>query len=325
MTLCRHASLVAAAVLALPALALAQGWQPQRPIRLIVPLAAGSTADIVSRTIGNELQTRLGQTVVIENKPGAGGTIAMAEVARAAPDGHVVSFASQGTLVFNTALYRRPGYEVPKDFAPVILIGGVSNVMIVPPTSRAAGVADVVAEAKAKPKALNFSSGGNGTSHHLSGVLFAQMTQTEWVHVPYKGAPQGVAAVMSGEVQAGWFNTPTVISQIRAGTVKALAVTSKARSPLLPEVPTLDAAGVPGYEVNTWFGFVAPAGTPPAVVRRFNTEIAAILGDPKVAKTLADQGFDLAPPASPEAFAQLITADLAKWTPIVKASGATVD
>jgi tripartite-type tricarboxylate transporter receptor subunit TctC len=313
---------LAVALGALPVMA--QDW-PSRPIKLMVPLAAGSTADIVSRAVAAELSTRLGQTVVVENKPGAGGTIAMAEVARAAPDGHTISFASQGTLVFNQALYSKPGYDSLKDFAPIALTGGVSNVMIVPPTSTAASARDVIAQARAKPGSMNFSSGGNGTSHHLSGVLFAQMTQTEWTHVPYKGAPQGVLAVMNGEVQAGWFNTPTVIGQIRAGKVKALAVTSRTRSELLPELPTLDASGVPGYEVNTWFGFVAPAGTPGAIVTRLNREIAAVLADARVSKLLGEQGLDLAPANTPESFAQLIRADLAKWTPVVKASGAKVD
>lgn len=308
--------------LALPALA--QDW-PAKPIKLLVPLAAGSTADIVSRTVGAELATRLGQPVVVENKPGAGGTIAMAEVARAAPDGYTISFASQGTLVFNQALFSKPGYDSLKDFAPIVLTGGVSNVMVVPPNSTANSVRDVIEQARAKPGSMNFSSGGNGTSHHLSGVLFAQMTQTQWQHVPYKGAPQGVLAVMNGEVQAGWFNTPTVISQIRGGKLKALAVTSRGRSPLLPELPTLDASGVPGYEVNTWFGFVAPAGTPAAIVTRLNREIAAILADARVRQSLDAQGFDLAPAGTPESFAQLIRNDLAAWTPVVKASGAKVD
>jgi tripartite-type tricarboxylate transporter receptor subunit TctC len=320
----RRAGVVLALACMLPAPSLAQDW-PSRPIRLLVPLAAGSTADIVSRTVGAELSTRLQQTVVVENKTGAGGTIAMADLARAAPDGYTIGFASQGTLVFNQALYSKPGYDSLKDFAPIALIGGVSNVMIVPPTSTAGNVSDVIAQAKAKPGSMNFSSGGNGTSHHLSGVLFAQLTHTEWTHVPYKGSPQGVMAVMNGEVQAGWFNTPTVIGQIRSGKVKALAVTSRGRSKLLPELPTLDASGVPGYEVNTWFGFVAPAGTPGAIVARLNREMADILADARVNKILAEQGFDLAPANTPDSFMQLIRTDLAKWTPVVKASGAKVD
>jgi len=201
---------------------------PSRPIRLLVPLAAGSTADILSRTVGIELAKELGQPVVVENKPGAGGTIAMAELAHAAPDGYTIAFASQGTLVFNLALYARPGYDSLKDFAPIVLAGGVSNVMVVPPGSAAKGPLDVVAAAKAKP-GMTFSSGGSGTSHHLSGVLFGQLGGLELVHVPYKGAPQGIIAVMTGEVDMGFFNTPTVISQIKEGKLKALAVTSLER------------------------------------------------------------------------------------------------
>ena len=232
----------------------------------MVPLAAGSTADIVSRYAGQELGKALGQPVVVENKPGAGGTIAMAELARAAPDGYTIAFASQGTLVFNQAIFAKPGYDSAKDFQPIAFLGGVSNVMIVPPTSAATQPADVIAAAKAKPGESTFSSGGAGTSHHLSGVLFGRVTGTELTHVPYKGAPQGVLAVMAGEVTMGFFNTPTVIGQIKEGKVKALGVTSLTRSPLLPNVPTLDEQGVKGYEMNTWFGFVAPAGTPPEIV-----------------------------------------------------------
>jgi tripartite-type tricarboxylate transporter receptor subunit TctC len=302
----------------------AQAW-PAKPVKLLVPLAAGSTADIVSRVVGTELGKSLGQAVVVENKPGAGGTIAMAELARSAPDGYTIAFASQGTLVFNQALYARPGYDSLKDFAPLAFVGGVSNVMIVPPSSAAAKPLEVVAAAKAKPGQLTFSSGGSGTSHHLSGVLFGQMTGTELVHVPYKGAPQGILAVMSGEVTMGFFNTPTVISQIRDGKLKALAVTSLARSPLLPGVPTLDEMGVKGYEVNTWFGFVAPAGTPPDIVDRLNREITRITASPEVRERLGPQGFDLAAPSPPAAFSKIIAEDMAKWVPIVKASGAKAD
>ncbi|MBK9114111.1 MAG: tripartite tricarboxylate transporter substrate binding protein [Betaproteobacteria bacterium] len=304
--------------------AIAQGY-PTKPIRLLVPLAAGSTADIVSRFAGQELSKALGQPVVIENKPGAGGTIAMAELARAAPDGYTIAFASQGTLVFNQAIYAKPGYDSVKDFAPVAFVGGVSNVMIVPPASTATKPTDMVAAAKAKPGEVTFSSGGAGTSHHLSGVLFGQITGTQLVHVPYKGAPQGVQAVMAGEVAMGFFNTPTVIAQIKGGSVKPLGVTSLARSPLLPNVPTLDEQGIKGYEVNTWFGFVAPAGTPPDVVARLNTEFNRIFASAEAKEKLGPQGFDLAPPMAPAAFGKIITDDLGKWVPIVKAAGATAN
>jgi tripartite-type tricarboxylate transporter receptor subunit TctC len=298
---------------------------PNHPIKLLVPLAAGSTADIVSRVVGTELAKELGQPVVVDNKAGAGGTIAMAELARAAPDGYTIAFASQGTLVFNQALYQRPGYDSLKDFAPIVLIGGVSNVMVVPPNSTANSALDVIAAAKAKPGHLTFSSGGSGTSHHLSGVLFGQMTGTELLHVPYKGAPQGIVAVMSGEVNMGFFNMPTVINQIKSGKLKALAVTSLERSTLMPNVPTLDASGVKGYEVNTWFGFIAPAGTPADVVSRLHAQIGKILAQPAIKENLASQGFDLAPLQAPSAFTTLIRSDLTKWPSIIKAAGAKVD
>ena len=316
---------VACLALAATAGAAAAQTYPSKPIRLIVPLAAGSTADIVSRYAGLELGKALGQPVVVENKTGAGGTIAMAELARSAPDGYTIAFASQGTLVFNQAIYSKPGYDSIKDFRPVAFIGGVSNVMIVPPTSTAKSPADIIAAAKAKPGELTFSSGGAGTSHHLSGVLFGRVTGTDLVHVPYKGAPQGVLAVMSGEVAMGFFNTPTVIGQIKDGKVKALGVTSLTRSPLLPGVPTLDEQGVKGYEVNTWFGFVAPAGTPPEIVDRLNREINRIFASADAKEKLGPQGFDLAPPMTPAAFAKVIADDLGKWVPIVKASGAKAD
>jgi tripartite-type tricarboxylate transporter receptor subunit TctC len=325
-----HALMVAlcAAVVSLsvpgPA-AMAQGAWPSRSVKLLVPLAAGSTADIVSRTVGAELAKALGQPVVVENKAGAGGTIAMAELARAAPDGYTIGFASQGTLVFNQALYSRPGYDSVADFAPVAFVGGVSNVMIVHPKHAARTPRDVADAARARPGDLTFSSGGSGTSHHLSGVLFGQVTGTQLLHVPYKGAPQGILAVMAEEVTMGFFNTPTVIAQVKDGRLKALGVTSLQRSPLLPDVPTLDEAGIKGYEVNTWFGFVAPAGTPADVVTRLNGEIQKVLAQPAVREKLLAQGFDLAAPQPPSAFARTIQDDLARWVPLVKASGAKVD
>jgi tripartite-type tricarboxylate transporter receptor subunit TctC len=298
---------------------------PSRPIRLIVPLAAGSTADILSRTLGNELAKEFGQQIVVDNKPAAGGSVAMAELARSPADGYTISFASQGTLVFNLALYARPGYDSLKDFAPIMLIGGVSNVMVVPPTSSAASPAEVIAQARAKPGALTFSSGGSGTSHHLSGVLFGQLTGTDLLHIPYKGAPQGIFAVMGGEVAMGFFNTPTVISQIKEGKLKALAVTSSERSPLLPQLPTLQESGVKDYEVNTWFGFVAPAGTPPEIIARLHAALAKAVALPAIREKLASQGFDLVPTQPPSALTRVLRDDLEKWPAVIKASGAKVD
>jgi tripartite-type tricarboxylate transporter receptor subunit TctC len=304
--------------------AAAQSW-PAKPLRLVVPLAPGSTADIVSRVVGTELAKALGQAVVVENKLGAGGSIAMAEVARSTADGYTITFASQGTLVFNQALYASAGYDSLKDFSPLAFVGGVSNVMIVHPSNAARGPLDVVAEAKAKPGMLTFSSGGAGTSHHLSGVLFARTTETQLVHVPYKQTPAGILAVMTGEVSMGFFNTPTVIGQIASGKLKPLGVTSLKRSAQLPDVPTLDEQGIRGYELNTWFGFVGPAKVPGAVVDRLNREINAVLAKPEVLESLARQGFDIPPPTTPAAFGRIIADDMAKWVPLIKASGARAD
>ena len=298
---------------------------PARPIKFLVPQAAGSTADIVSRVLGAQLAKGLGQPVVVENKAGAGGTIAMTELARSAPDGYTIMLAAQGTLVFNLALYANPGYDSLKDFAPILLVGGVSNVMIVPPTSSANSLMDIIAQAKAKPGTLTFSSGGSGTSHHMSGVLLNQLAAVDTQHIPYKGAPQGILAVMSGEVSMGLYNTPTVINQIKEGKVKALAVTSLQRSPLLPSVPTLDESGVKAYEVNTWFGMISPAGTPTDILTKLHDHLGKILTMPAIIEQFAAQGFDVAQVQPASALAKLIKDDIAKWPAIIKQSGARVD
>ncbi len=254
----RLAVLLAASLIAKGAIA--QSY-PSKPITLIVPLAIGSTSDILSRTVGAELAKRLGQPVIVDNRPGAGGTNALQQVARAAPDGYTIALITSGTHAINIGLYSKPGYDPVKDFTPITVIGEVSNLMIVHPSNPARTAQDMIAQAKAKPGELTFSSGGNGTSHHLSGILFASMTGIEMVHVPYKGAPQGITAVMSKEVTMGFFNTPTVISQVRDGRLKALAATSKTRTPFFPGVPTLDESGLRGYEVTVWFRLNSPSIT----------------------------------------------------------------
>jgi len=295
---------------------------PAKPILLIVPVAPGSTADIVSRFTAEELSRALGQPVVVENKPGAGGTIGTADLARAAPDGYTIGFVSQSTLVFDQGIYAKPRYDSVKDFAPIALLGRASNVLVVHPSTAASTPADIIAAAKSKPGTVTFSSGGSGTSHHLSGVLFARATGIELVHVPYSSAPQGVLAVMKNEVTLGFFNTPMVIGQIKDGRLKALGVTSLTRSSLLPGVPTLDEQGIKGYEVDAWAGFVAPAGTPPEIVGRLNAELIKIFASAEAEEKLGSQGFELSPPLTPAAFRQLIADDLTRWVPIVKASGA---
>ena len=304
--------------------ALAQVY-PLRPIRLIVPAAPGSTSDIGSRFVAEELSSAIGQPVVVENKAGAGGMMGTAEMARAAPDGYTIGFVSQATLVFNTSIYAKPGYDTRTDFAPIALFGRAPNVMVVHRSNSASTPADVIAAAKAKPGTSTFASGGSGTSHHLSGVLFARASGTDLVHVPYRSAPQGVKAVMANEVTMGFFNTPMVIGLIKDGKLKALGVTSLTRSPLLPSVPTLDEQGIKGYEVNAWGGAVAPRGTPVEIVGKLNAELISIFATTKAKDKLRSQGFDPSPPLTPAQFAKLIADDLNRWVPAMKASGTQAD
>ena len=292
---------------------------------MIVPLAPGATADIVARLFADELGKSLGQTVVVDNKTGAGGTIATAEAARAPADGYTLALVSQGTMVFNMGLYKTPGYDSLKDLMPVAVSGGVSNVLIVHPDNPAKTVADLLAQARAKPGELTYSSGGVGTSHHMSGVLLEMRTGVKLQHVPYRATPAGIQGVVNGEVVMGLFNTPTVIGLIKGGKLKALAVTSEQRSELLPDVPTMMEAGVKDYVVNTWMGFAVPAAVPPPVADKFNAEINRIAQLPPVREKMKAQGIDMLPPLTPASAHKLVGDDLALWLPIIKASGASAD
>ena len=298
---------------------------PARPVRMIVPLAPGSTADIVARLFADELGKALGQTFVVDNKTGAGGTIATAEAARAPADGYTMALVSQGTMVFNIGLYKAPGYDSLKDLAMVAVSGGVSNVLIVSPDNPAKSVADLLAQARAKPGELTYSSGGVGTSHHMSGVLLEMRTGVKLQHVPYRATPAGIQAVANGEVTMGLFNTPTVLGLVKGGKLRALAVTSEKPSALLPGVPTMIEAGVKDYVVNTWMGFAVPAGVPEPVVARLNAEINRIGQLPAVREKMLAQGIDMLPPGSPADARRLVASDLALWLPIIKASGASAD
>ena len=315
---------LAATLVALSTGARAQAW-PAKPIRLIVPLAPGATADIVARIFAEELGKSLGQTVVVDNKTGAGGTIATAELARAPADGYTMGLVSQGTMVFNIGLYKTPGYDPLKDLALVAASGGVSNVLIVHPDNPAKNVADLLAQARAKPGELTYASGGVGTSHHMSGVLLELRTGVKLQHVPYRATPAGIQAVANGEVAMGLFNTPTVIGQIKGGKLKALAVTSEKRSDLLPDVPTMIEAGVKDYVVNTWMGFAVSAKTPEPVIAKLNADINRIGQLPQVLDKMLAQGIEMLPPGSPAAAQKLVRDDLALWLPIIKASGASAE
>ncbi|NKE47364.1 tripartite tricarboxylate transporter substrate binding protein [Roseomonas frigidaquae] len=316
----------AATALAAPHVAWAQAaWAPSRPVTMIVPLGPGSTADILARTLADIWTQRLGQPVVVENRPSAGGIVATETLKNAPPDGHTIGLASQGTLVFNPFLHANLRYDPRRDFTLVAPFAVVTNALVVPRNSPHRTVADLVAAAKAQPGQINFSSGGNGTSHHISMALFAQVSGTQLVHVPYRTAPAGILAVIAGEVQAGCYNIPTVLTQIRAGELRALAVTSAGRSEFLPDVPSLQEAGLAGYELTTWMGLVLPAGAAPPVVARLAAETDRALADDAVWARLRQQGFERIPRMDPAAFARFLEADLAKWKPIFDAAGTRAD
>ena len=317
-------ALLATAFAAVAGAARTQTW-PAKPIRLIVPLAPGATADIVARLFAEELAKSLGQAIVVDNKTGAGGTIATAEAARAAPDGYTLALVSQGTMVFNIGLYKTPGYDPLKDLVAVAVSGGVSNVLIVHPDNPARTLADVLAQARARPGELTYSSGGVGTSHHMSGVLLELRTGVKVQHVPYRATPAGIQAVANGEVTMGLFNTPTVIGLLKAGKLKAVAVTSETRSELLPSVPTMIESGVKDYVVNTWMGFAVPARVPEPIVARLNGELNRLGQLPQVRERMMAQGIDVPPPGPPAAAQKLVRDDLALWLPVIKASGASAE
>ena len=316
--------LLAAAIMASSGAAMAQSW-PTKPIHLIVPFAPGAVADITARTFAEELSKALGQSVVIDNKAGAGGAIGTAEAARAAPDGYTLLYTSQGTMVFNMALYARPGYDPVKDFEEVAIVSGASNVLVVPTESPLRTVSDVIAQAKAKPGELTFSSGGAGTTQHMNAVLFERATGVKMQHVPYRASMAGLMAVGSGEVALGFFNTPLVIGLIRSGKLRGIAVTSASRSSLLPDVPTMMEQGVKDYVFTSWSGFAVPKGTPPEIVARLNAECIRITQLPAFREKMSAQAIDMLPPTTPAEAGKMLRDDLALWVPIIKAAGAAAE
>jgi tripartite-type tricarboxylate transporter receptor subunit TctC len=297
---------------------------PDRPITIVVPFGKGTTAELIATVVAEVMSKNIGQKVTVELKPGAGGGAAMAQVENAAADGTTLAMITQGTHVFNLSLYKTLRYD-PEKIIPITPISAVSNVMTVHPSNPANTPLEVAVAARAAPGQLTYASGGIGTSHHLGGVLFASITGVEIKHVPHLVSVDGVNRIVSGDITVGFFNLPTVIAQIRAGKLKALGVTSLARSPHLPEVPTLDAGGLKGYDLVTWFGFGAPAGTPPDIVQRLRDEFARAAADPTVKAKLDEAGLDPIDQLQPAEFARLIASDLARWTPIIKAAGASAE
>ena len=290
-------------------LSMAQAW-PARPVRLVVPFPPGGLIDNMARLVGNRLVQELGQPVVIDNKPGAGGNVGAAEVARAPADGYTLLMASPA-LTISPAVYKNLPYQ-PSQLAPVALLGRVPNVLLVNPASGIGKVQDLVGRAKAKPGQLNYASNGNGTSLHLSAELFKRRSETFITHVPYRGAAAAITALLSGEVDMMFDNLPSAIGQIQAGKLRALAVTTAQRSTALPDVPTLAEAGMEGFNVSAWFGVAAPAGLPAPVATRLADALQKVVQQPEVAAAMQRQGADPAFMDAASAAAAL-NADAAQW------------
>jgi tripartite-type tricarboxylate transporter receptor subunit TctC len=301
----------------------AQQW-PSKPIKWVVPFAPGGTTDILARTVGEKLSTALGQPVVVENRPGAGGGVGADYVAKSAPDGYTIVGGTISTHAINASLYKSLPYDPVRDFAPITLIARLPNLLVVNPGVPAKNVAELVALLKANPGRYTFASSGNGTSQHLSGELFKSIAGVEMQHVPYKGSPPALQDVVAGQVTMTFDNITTAWPLAKAGNLRPLAVTTAQRSAVAPDVPTMQEAGLAGYEVGSWQGVFAPAGTPPEIVRRLNAEIVRILRLPEVRDKLIGLG---AEPVgnSPDEFAAMVKSEVAKWADVVKRSGARVD
>lgn len=314
----------------LPAASLwAQSDWPTKPVRIVVPFAAGGTTDILARALAPELGKAFGQTFIVDNKPGAGGNIGADMVAKSPPDGYTLLMGTVGTQAINASLYPKMPYDPVKDFVPIVLVAGVPNVLVMNPAkAEAAGihnVADLIRYAKANPGKLNMASSGNGTSIHLSGELFKTATGTYMVHFPYRGSGPALLDLIGGAMDLMFDNLPSALPQIKAGKLKALAVTSATRSAALPDLPTIAEAGpVKGFDASSWFGLLAPAGTPMGIVDRIQQESAKAMQTPALKERLLAQG---AIPGGqlPAAFAKFIAAETTKWAQVVKASGAKVD
>ena len=318
------AAATGAAMLPLAGGAFAQEAWPAKPIKFVVPFPPGGATDILGRLAAAELNKAWGTQVVVENRGGAGGNIGAEAVARSPGDGYTMLVCTVGTHGINKSLYPKLGYDPEKDFVPVTLLALVPNVVVVHPSVKANNIKELIALLKANPGKIDFASSGNGTSIHLAGELFKSMTGTFMTHIPYRGSAPAIADLIGGQVQVMFDNLPSALPHIKSGKLRALAVTSEKRAAALPDVPTVAEAGVPGYEASSWFGIVAPAGTPKAVAEKTQQAIAKAWATPEVREKLLAQGAE--PVANtPDAFGKFINAEIAKWAKVVKASGAKVD
>lgn len=322
----RPMALLLAAVAALLAggHAAAQGGYPSRPITLVVPQAAGGTNDIVGRLVGQKIAEVLGASVVVDNRPGAGGNIGTQLVAKAPKDGYTLLMTISSSQAINPALYKNPGFDPVKDFRPVGLIGAVPNVLLVNPSFPARSLGELLALAKRKDAAYQYASAGNGTLNHLLGEMLNSMAGIELQHVPYKGVAPAINDVLGGQLPIVFASLPSALPHIKAGKLRALAVSGDKRSPALPEVPAI-AESVPGYNGTLWIGLFAPGGVPQDVLAKLQDATRKAMAAPDLREKLEQQGVEIAAPTSPEQFAKLLQGDITKWARIVKASGAAVD
>jgi len=315
--------LIAVSMLLVTAAAAAQGY-PNKPIRLICPFPPGGAVDIASRAVAAELSKNLGQTVAVENRPGAGGNIGGAEAARSAPDGYTLFMSTSGIQAINPTLYRKMPFDPNRELMPVSALVSLSNVLVLHPSVPAASLAEVLALVRARPGQINYASSGNGTSIHMSAELFKSMTGTNIVHVPYKGSAPAVTDLLGGQVQMMFDNIPSALPHIKAGKLRPIATTGARRDPALPDLPTIAEAGVPGYEAGVWFGLTVPAGTPKEIVARLTAESIKSTRSPDFVKRMSELGYVILG-TSAEQMAEMTQADLKRWPPVVKASGAAAD
>ena len=324
-TLIHGMAAAAVALMAAPGIAQApaSNW-PNKPIRYIVNFAPGGTTDILARTIGEKLGAALGQPIVVENKPGQGGSIGAAELARAAPDGYTIGAGTISSHAINATLYDKLSYDPITSFAPITLYATQPNVLLVHPSVPAKNVREFIALLKASPKKYSFGSAGNGTSQHISGELFKAMAGVDMQHIPYRGTGQMMPELLGGTLLVAFDNIATAMPHVNAGKLRALAVTSATRSVVAPDVPTMAEAGLAGYDISSWQAVFAPAGTPAPIVERLYTEIARILKTPDIQKRLSDLGLNVSE-MTPAQLTALIKADVPRLGKIVKDTGARAD
>jgi len=297
---------------------------PSKPVRIINPFAPGGATDIIARQMAQKLAETWGQAVVVENRAGASGAIGVEMVAKSPPDGYTLLIATQTTHAANPALYPKLPYDASRDFAPLTLAGSTPLALMVRPSLPVSSVKELVEFAKKNPAKLIYASGGNGTSQHLTGELMKSMSSTYMLHIPYRGAGPALTDLLGGQVDLMFDNLPTALPHIKAGKLRGLAVTSAARSPLAPELPTMAESGLPGFELSTWFAFYAPAGTPRAIVDQIAGDMRRVLAQPDMKERLAGIGVDIKA-STPDELATFQRAELAKWGKIIKDSGAKVD